>query len=167
MRDISLIAAVDLNYGIGKEGKLLFPKQKRDMEYFKGLTINNTVIMGRKTFESLGFRPLKMRRNIVLSSTLKKDDYGGVEIYDNIEDVFRVLDKNEKIFVIGGEQIYREFLNFANKIYLTTIHTTKDADSFFPNFNQDKEFYSTHNGLFGSDELNEFPYSFKTYYRVK
>ena len=162
-----LIAAVDLNYGIGKENKLLFQNQHSDLQHFKDVTMGNTVVMGRKTFESIGMKPLYGRRNVVISSTLNDGDYDGVEICRTIEDVFNICKDDKKVFIIGGEQIYRSFVNFCNVVHLTIIHTTKEADSFFPRFNQDKEFYSVNGGLFPSDSKNEFPYSFKTYYRIK
>ena len=99
MANINIISAIALNGAIGKNGKLLFPNQKADMLHFKDITMNHTVVMGRKTFESLGNKPLRNRRNIVLSNTLPLTE--GIEIYKTKEEFLNNLNDNEEVFIIG------------------------------------------------------------------
>ncbi|NLL63770.1 MAG: dihydrofolate reductase [Ruminococcaceae bacterium] len=134
---ISMIAAVGKNLEIGKDNKLIwhFP---RDMKFFRKTTEGHTVIMGRKTFESLG-KPLKNRHHIVLT-TKESWHHENAETMCFVDDailIYGSLDKEEN-FVIGGGEIYEQFLPYANKLYLTEIDASADADVFFPNFDKSK-----------------------------
>lgn len=134
---ISMIAAIGKNLELGKGNDLIW-HFKEDMKFFKETTTGNTVIMGRKTFESLP-KALPNRRNIVITTNA---DYNpvGAEIATGIEEALDMC-KGENVFIIGGGKIYTEFLPYAQKLYLTEIEDTcEDADTFFPKF--DKEKYS-------------------------
>jgi dihydrofolate reductase len=128
------IVAVNLNWGIGYDGDLLqfIPE---DMKFFKEKTIGNVVVMGRETFDSFpGNKPLKDRVNIVLTRNKSfKDDR--LIICNSVEDTLKELKKydNDKIFIIGGESIYKQFLPYCNELYVTKVQNKKKADTFFPN----------------------------------
>lgn len=151
---IIIIAAVGKNLELGYKNQLLW-HLKEDMDYFKKVTTGSIVVMGRKTFESIG-RPLPNRENIVISKSIKYID--GVKI---IDDPHKILEYNGKIFIIGGEQIYKFFLPYADKIYLTEIDKEALADSFFPEFN--KNDYTEEIVGRGSD--NDIDYTFKIYHK--
>jgi dihydrofolate reductase len=122
---ISIIAALDQNHLIGNNGKLPWYLPD-DLARFKKLTINKTVVMGRKTFESIG-KPLSERRNIVLSRNLDLK-IPGCEVYQTLP--AELL--NQELFIIGGGSIYQTFLSQATKLYLTIIHHTFIGDCYFP-----------------------------------
>ena len=129
--NISIIAAVGKNNELGINNDLIW-HFKEDMQFFKKTTTGSTVIMGRKTFESLP-KALPNRRNIVIS---KNKDYSaeGAEVADSIESALE-LTKNDNVFIIGGASIYKAFLPYAKDIYLTEIEAEyPDADTFFPTF---------------------------------
>ena len=128
---ISIIVAVADNLAIGKGNNLLWHISE-DLKYFKRITGGHTVIMGRKTWESIG-RPLPNRRNIVISRSLKVDSLAGAEVFGSLESALATLPANEEHFIIGGGEIYREALPLAEKLYITFVHiTVNDADTFFP-----------------------------------
>lgn len=130
---VSMIAAVGKNLELGKNNDLIW-HFKEDMKFFKETTMGHPVIMGRKTFESLP-KVLPGRRNIVISSNAEyKAD--GAEVVTSVEDALKIAE-NEDAFVIGGGKIYKEFLPYANNLYLTEIDADcKDADTFFPKFDK-------------------------------
>lgn len=128
---MNIIVAVDKNYGIGRDGKLLFSIPE-DMAFFRSMTKGKTVIMGRKTLESLpDGRPLKGRRNIVLS---RDNAFGAenVEVVDSVEELLSIICDDEAAFVIGGESIYRALLPYCSRAYVTMVDAERDADRFFP-----------------------------------
>ena len=128
------IVAVDLNWGIGCKGKLL-QSIPEDMKFFKEKTIGNVVVMGRETFESLsGKNPLKDRVNIVLTRSESFND-DRLIICNSIDEVLNELQKyeNDKIFIIGGESVYKQFLSYCDELYITKIYNRYKADKFFPN----------------------------------
>ena len=128
--EIHLIWAQDFKGGIGKQGQLPWHISE-DLKNFKKITLNSTIIMGRKTWDSLPFKPLLNRRNIVISHS----NVSNVEVYHNIDDCINTL-KNElisKIFIIGGSSIYKLFFNYATHLHITFINIkSKDLDTFFP-----------------------------------
>ncbi|WP_297278010.1 dihydrofolate reductase [uncultured Brachyspira sp.] len=152
---ISLIAAVDSKNGIGLNGIMPWGHIKEDMQFFRSTTMGYPVLMGRVTFESLGCKPLPKRKNIVISSNINEEL---IKQYDNLiyEKSFEntisklLLDKNNQIFIIGGESIYRKALDYADKVYLTHINKDYNCDRFFPNI--DKH-------LFNSNRLSNFTYN--------
>ena len=127
---IHLIWAQEINGGIGKNGKLPWHISE-DLQNFKKLTLDSTILMGRKTWESLPIRPLSKRRNIVLSS--KK--VFNVECYTSVEGCIEKLidDGIDKLFVIGGSTVYPNFINRANELHITQVdEVTKGIDTIFP-----------------------------------
>ena len=127
---IHLIWAQDENGGIGKDGKLPWHISE-DLKNFKRLTSGSTILMGRNTWESLPIRPLPERRNIVLSSKEIPD----VECYMSAEECIETLDGDgiEKLFVIGGRTVYRNFIHRANKLHITRVNEiTQGIDTYFP-----------------------------------
>lgn len=128
---ISIIAAVDRNMAIGFENKLLF-WLPNDLKRFKALTTGNTIIMGRKTFESLPKGALPNRRNVVLSSN-PSADCPRAEVFPSLEAALGSCKENEKVYIIGGASVYRQALPLADELCLTEIDATAEqADAFFP-----------------------------------
>ena len=128
--EIHLIWAQDFEGGIGKNGQLPWHISE-DLKNFKKLTLNSTIIMGRKTWDSLPFKPLPNRRNVVLSSNNISD----VEVYHNIDTCINTLQNESltKIFIIGGSSIYKLFFNYANYLHITFVDiSTNGLDTFFP-----------------------------------
>lgn len=128
-----IIVAVSENDAIGKDNKLLF-HLKEDMQNFKRLTTNNVVIMGRKTYESIG-KPLKDRINIVISRSDNKDEENLIWVHSLEEAIKKAKEYEKDIYIIGGGSIYKEALekDIVDKIYLTRIKKrVNDADTFFP-----------------------------------
>ena len=129
----SIIAAIGKNNELGKNNGLIW-HLPNDLKFFKEKTMNKKIIMGSTTFDSLG-RLLPNREHIVLSYTT---DYPKeVEVFNNMDDLLNKYENsNEEIFVIGGASIYKQFINYSNKLYLTEIDAEcKDASVYFPNFN--------------------------------
>ncbi len=131
---ISIIVATSLNWAIGRNNQLLWHISE-DLKYFKKITSGHTVIMGRKTWESIG-KPLPNRRNIVVSRSLEK--ITDAEVYKSLELALKAAG-NESLFIIGGGEIYEQALPLAEKLYLTIVNlTVEDADTFFPKINFDE-----------------------------
>ncbi len=129
----SAIVAVGKNYEIGKKNQLLWHISD-DLKNFKKITTGKTVIMGRKTFESIG-KPLPNRRNIILSRTLDKVE--GAEVFHSLDEVISLFGKsNEEVFIIGGADIYSEMFDSFQKLYVSFIkNEDTEADAFFPKIN--------------------------------
>ena len=127
---ISIISAIGKNNEIGKKNELLW-SLPRDMKHFRETTSGHTIIMGQKTFESIG-RPLPNRRNIVI--TLDKNySHDGIEIVHSPEELDVLLDKNTENFIIGGGMVYKLFIEKADKLYITHVNAEfPEADTFFP-----------------------------------
>ncbi len=133
---INIIVAISENNVIGRGNDIPWYIPK-DLEHFKKLTTGNTVIMGRKTYESLPkeYRPLPNRVNIVITRD-KSYQAKGCLVVNSLEEALRKSDNNREIFIIGGGQIYREGLKFAERIYLTKIHKNIEGDTYFPKLNK-------------------------------
>jgi dihydrofolate reductase len=151
---INIIVAYDRNLAIGKDNTLVW-KQSADLKRFKELTTGFPVVMGRKTFESIG-RPLPNRRNIVITRQDIKID--GVEIINSIEDIKNI---KEDIFIIGGGEIYKSCLILADKIYATEIDCQIEADTWFPNIDNSWKIESVQE--FKADEKNQYDFKFINY----
>lgn len=142
MKSFTLLAAVDREWGIGYHNQLLF-HLKRDMEVFQQKTLKNIVVMGRKTLESLpGGRPLPNRKNIVLTRRTSlfggdgKEDENLVILHSRREVIEYVEDAPEAVFIIGGGEIYRQFLDIASDAYITKVDEVKKSDTHFPDLDQ-------------------------------
>lgn len=159
------IVAVDKNWGIGCNGNLLayIPD---DLKYFKRMTKNNVVVMGRKTLESLpGSKPLSLRENIVITRDINYSIENCIifnDILTAVEEIVKIKDKD--VFIIGGESIYKQFLPFVTECYVTKIDKEFDADTYFPNLEDldwklveksEKQFY------------NNIGYTWCKYVRIK
>lgn len=125
---ISLIAAVDENYGLGNNNKLLC-HLPADLKYFKATTLGKPIIMGRNTFQSIG-KPLPGRRNIIVSRTLEKR--AEIEIASSVTEALALCGNVEELMIIGGAELFRQTLPIAERLYLTHIHHHFVADVFFP-----------------------------------
>jgi len=135
---ISLIAAIAENSALGKDNKLIF-RISEDLKRFKELTSGHPIIMGRKTFESIG-RALPNRTNIIV--TRDKDFKAeGCEVVHSVEEGIEAAGKVEKneVFIIGGGQIYRQAIKFADKLYLTVVEGRPEADTYFPDYAEFKK----------------------------
>ena len=128
--DFKIVACVDKNFGLGYKNNLLF-RIPADLKNFRELTLNHTIIFGRRTLETFpNQQPLDGRRNIILSQTLK--NLSGAEIVGSVEELFDKISPAEKNFVIGGAQIFNEFIPYATEIFLTVVDVAAQADVFFP-----------------------------------
>ena len=131
---IKLIAATDLHFGIGKDGKLLY-KIPEDLRLFKQLTAGNIVMMGRKTFESIGCKPLPDRINIVISSTKNYENDGAIT-FDSLETAVECSEQHfpdKDLYIIGGGQIYEQGIKYADEVILTKYNKLYEyADTYFP-----------------------------------
>ena len=127
---ISIIVAVSEDWGIGKDNELLWHISE-DLRRFKRLTLGNTVIMGKKTWESLPRRPLPGRKNIVLSDVPGECIDFSITAY-SIKDALSRCETDENVFIIGGGSIYRQFMPLADRLYITHVHKKAPADIYFP-----------------------------------
>ena len=162
-----MIVAVDEKNAIGKENQLLC-HLKGDMVNFKELTTGHPIIMGRKTFESLPKGALPNRVNIVLTKDEEKIFDKAISC-SSINEVLnlRVIKNCERCFVIGGAQIYKQFFDIADKLYVTSIrHTFDGADAFFPEIDIEDWKINSVSDEFKADEKNDQPYFFAVYERI-
>lgn len=157
---ISLIAALSNNSVIGINGKIPW-ELKEDLTHFKETTLGSAIIMGRKTFESIG-KPLAERLNIVMTSNPKGLD--GIQEVSSIENAIKVgLNFSENIFVIGGQSIYETFLPISTKMYLTFIDIEVSGDTFFPKW--DKSEWEEVSRKRFKNKIKEIEYSFVEFNR--
>ena len=157
---INIIAAVAKNRAIGCKNKLLY-WLPNDLKRFKSLTTGHTIIMGRRTFESLPKGALPNRRNIVISRSVAS--LPGCECYGSLEEAFANCRKDEDVYIIGGGSIYEQAIAFADRLCLTEIDDTPaDADTFFPDYSDWKE---VERESHAKDEKHEFCYDFVDYVR--
>ena len=161
MKNISIIACVGKNLELGKNNDLIW-HLPNDLKYFRKVTSGKTVIMGRRTFDSLpGILP--KRRNIVLQLP-NESKIEGVEIFNDIPSILEAVKNEDEAFIIGGASIYKQFLEYANKLYLTEVkEKCRDAQVYFPKF--DKRKYKKNIVGYGSD--NDIEYEFVIYERRK
>ncbi len=162
---LSIIVAVAKNNVIGKDNQLIWHLPE-DLKRFKRLTTNHTIIMGRKTFESLG-RVLPNRKHVILCNDAKMSvDDENVEILDDISKLKKYKDSEEENFVIGGATIYKLLMPYADKMYVTHINEEFEGDVYFPEISEnDWKITEKEKGL--RDEKNPFDYEYVTYERIK
>ena len=157
-RNLNIIVCIAKNRAIGRNNQLLY-HLRNDLRRFKALTTGHTVIMGRRTFESLPKGALPNRRNIVL--THSSQQWPNTEVYTSLDEALKHCSDNEEVFIIGGSTVYHEALPLANKLFLTLVdHSPNDADTFFPVIGN--EWVETERESHPSDEQNKQPYSFIT-----
>jgi dihydrofolate reductase len=161
---ISIIVAVAQNDAIGKNNDLLW-HIPADMKRFKKLTLGHTLIMGKRTYQSLPIKPLSNRRSIVITDD-PDDHFEGCLMVSSIEAALALCDPSEENFIIGGASIYRQFLPLADRLYLTKVHKDFEGDVFFPNVNYNHWKLSSEEN-YPPDEKNDFAYSFLIYDRIE
>jgi dihydrofolate reductase len=162
---ISIIVAVAKNRAIGACNALLW-RLSNDMKRFKELTTGHTIIMGRKTFESLPKGALPNRKNVIVSRH-PNVTFKDCEVFNDLTAAIERCKDDPEVFIIGGGQIYKQALPYADKLYITYVHHTFDnADAFFPVIDAESWMLSS-NEDHPADEKNTLPYSFQTYIRKK
>ncbi len=155
---ITIIAAVAANRAIGLDNKLLY-WLPNDLKRFKALTTGHTIIMGRRTFESLPKGALPNRRNIVLSRT--QSDFPGCDTYTSLDEALQHCAADEDVYIIGGSSVYEQALSIADRLCLTEIHDTPaKADAFFPPYDDWKE---SEREEHTTDEKHHQAYAFVNY----
>jgi dihydrofolate reductase len=156
--EISLIAAKGKYNEIGYQNKLIW-HIKEDFEWFQWQTFNKPVVMGRSTYESIG-KPLKHRINVVLSRDKNYNPDPRVLVLSSVDEVIYEFRKYKELMIIGGENVYKQFMPYANRLYLTEVDEAFVADTFFPEFPLEdyRECYSR-KGV----EDTGFEYHFKVY----
>lgn len=161
---ISIIVAVAANRAIGLRGGLIY-RLSADLRRFKMLTTGHTVVMGRRTFESLPKGALPNRRNIVLSRSARPDAFPGAEVFPSLEAALAACRPEEQVFIIGGASVYAEALPLADRLCLTHLDATPpEADVFFPAYDA-AEWQCVASESHEPDEKNEVPYTFADYVR--
>ena len=162
MTSLSIIVAMANNYAIGKDNQLLWHLPE-DLKYFKRVTMGKPLIMGRKTFDSIG-RPLPGRLNIVV--TRQKDwQQEGVRVVHHLDDAIKLagaqalIDGADEIMLIGGAQLYETALAKADKIYLTRVDTTLEGDAFFPTLDE-SQWQEKKRESFSASDKNPYAYAF-------
>jgi dihydrofolate reductase len=154
---VSIVVAISENHAIGKDNKLLW-HLSADLKHFKEITTGHTVIMGRKTYKSVG-RPLPKRRNIII--TRQPIAIEGCEVVNSIEAALSLCADEDEVFIVGGAEIYRQSMHLTDRIYLTIVHKEFEGDSFFPEIKKE-EWKELSREYHQPDEKNPIPYSFIT-----
>jgi dihydrofolate reductase len=150
---LSIIVAVASDGAIGRANDLLW-HLPADLKRFKELTTGHTILMGRKTFESLPHGPLPNRRNIIISRSLPAQP--GAEVYPTIQQALEACASDEEVFIIGGGEIYRQLLPSTERIYLTRVQASfPDAEVFFPELDP-TEWIEEALEVYPRDERNEY-----------
>ena len=158
---VSIIVAIAQNGTIGDKNSLLW-HIKEDMRFFRTTTSGHAVVMGRKTFESLGSRPLPKRTNIVI--TRADREFEGALTAHSLEEAIRLAEGDEEIFIIGGAQIYREALRIADRMYITRVMHDYEGDTSFPDIDL-SEWELVAEEKHDRGEEYEYPFAFLTYER--
>lgn len=158
---ITLIAAAAENNALGKDNRMIWHLPD-DFKRFKQLTTGHHIIMGRKTLESMN-GPLPNRTNVVIT---RQADYvyEGCVIVHSLDEALAACPQNEEVFIIGGGEIYNQSINKADKIELTRVHTTMEADAFFPEINEN-EWTLTESVYHDKDEKHKLDFVFETWVR--
>lgn len=161
---LSMIVATADNRVIGKDNKMPW-HMPADLAYFKQVTLNKPVVMGRKTFESIG-RPLPGRRNIVISRDTSYQA-PGIEVVHSVEQALALVDEVAEIMVIGGGAIYQHCLPRADRLYITHIDLAVDGDTQFPDWQQQGTWQQESSSQHKADDKNPYDYQFAVYKRIK
>jgi dihydrofolate reductase len=155
---ISFIVAMDIEQAIGLGNDLPW-RLPADLAYFKKKTLNHTILMGRKTYESIG-KPLPHRTNVIITKNREFTAEGCIVVHSVEEAAAQFAD--EEVFVIGGAEIFRLFMPIVDRLYITLIEHEFEADTFFPDFEiEDWNLVSSEDGV--TDEKNPYTYSFLVY----
>lgn len=165
MPTISIIAAVADNLAIGHKKQIPW-YMPADLKHFKEITTGHTLIMGKRTFESLPNGPLPNRKNIVMTTMLTEGVVDGYFEADSIDDALELSSNAEKVFVIGGSAIYKQFMDLVETLYITRVHGEFIADTYFPEIDF-SNWVEVSREDHVADEKNPYPYSFLVYQRKK
>lgn len=157
-----LIAAAAENGALGKDNKMLWHLPD-DFKHFKSLTSHHYIIMGRKTFESFK-SPLPNRKHVIITRQLDYDVPEDCIVVNSLEQALKLTSGQEEVFVIGGGEIYDLALPLADKVELTRVHHTFDADAFFPKL-KEEEWKLLSELKHNIDEKHEYPFTFQTFIR--
>ncbi|WP_099351586.1 dihydrofolate reductase [Fredinandcohnia onubensis] len=160
---ISLLVAMDKNQLIGKDNDLPW-RLPADLAYFKRVTMGHPIIMGRKTYDSIG-RPLPGRENIIVTrDTSYKAE--GCKVIHSIEEIVKMNQQtDQELFVIGGAEIFKEILPYSDRLYITEINEGFDGDTYFPAFDKAKwKVISKEQGI--KNEKNPYDYTFLVYEKI-
>lgn len=157
-RGLGLVVAISENNAIGKDNQLLW-HLPADLKHFKNITSGHTIIMGRKTYDSIG-KPLPNRRNIVITRQTGLH-LEGIEVVNSLDEALALCKDEKEVFIIGGAEIYRQAILICDRIELTRVHQEFDADAFFPELDNEtwKEVWKEDHL---PDEKNKFAYTFST-----
>lgn len=158
---VSIVVAIAENHAIGKDNKLLWHLPK-DLKHFKEITTDGTVIMGRKTYDSVG-KPLPNRRNIII--TRQQIEIAGCEVVNSLQAALDLCQGLEEVFIVGGAEIYKQAMPLTDRIYLTIVHQKFEGDTYFPEIKPDT-WRETERADHEADEKNAFPFSFITLERA-
>jgi len=164
MKTLSIIVAIAENYGIGKNNDLLWHIPD-DLKRFKKLTTGHTIIMGKKTYESLPVKPLPNRVNIVITD-VPGETFEGCEMAYSIDDAIDKCPDHDECFIIGGGMIYKQFMDHADKLYITFVHKEFPADTYFPKFNP-TEWRLIEEEKHEPDGNLDFSYTYTVFARIK
>jgi dihydrofolate reductase len=160
---ITMIAALGLNGVLGKDNDLLW-HLPRDMQHFRKATLNKVVLMGRKTFLSFGAKPLPQRTNIILTRD-KKFDARGVQVVHTLEEALKALRVAEnEAMVIGGGELYKQILPYADRLLLTVVDVNLEGDTYFPNVDY-AQWHLVKEEWFAPDERHAYGFWIRDYRR--
>lgn len=159
---ISMVVAAAENNAIGKDNKLLW-HLPLDLKFFKSITMGCPIVMGRSTFESVG-KPLPGRRNIVMTRS-KGLSFQGCEMVHSVEETLHLLQSEPQVMIVGGAEIYRLFMPIAERIYLTRVHTSPEADTFFEEFDKE-QWHKVSSEAHPADERHLYAYTFEVWDRL-
>ncbi|MCE2495800.1 MAG: dihydrofolate reductase [Flavobacteriales bacterium] len=160
---LSMIVAASENNAIGKYNELLWHLPK-DLKYFKEVTSGHCIIMGRKTFDSIG-KPLPKRRNIVITRR-EEFEVEGVEVANDIEAAIDMVGEDQEPFIVGGGTIYEQALHYVNRVYLTRVHAHVNGDTFFPELDLN-EWQRVLHESHKKDAKHAYDFSFEVWDRKK
>ena len=161
---LSIIVAIANENVIGKDNQLIWHLPE-DLKRFKEITSGHKIIMGRKTFESLG-RVLPNRKHIILCNDMEMDiDNENVEVLDDISKLDKYIKSDEECFVIGGATIYKLLMPYANKMYITKINQSFEGDVWFPEIKEEWQEVSKEKGI--KNEANPYDYEYIVYIKEK
>jgi dihydrofolate reductase len=158
---LSIIVAYDHNQGIGINNMLPW-KLSDDLKNFKQETLNKPIIMGRKTFESIG-KALPGRRNIILSR--QNISFKNCEVFSNVKLALESVKHENEVMIIGGDNIYKQLVPFADKLYITQVNANVKADAFFPTWDK-KIFKSISNRKFNKSDRNQYDFEAQIWEKI-
>jgi dihydrofolate reductase len=156
---LTTIAAVAQNGVIGNNNELIW-RLPDDLKHFKNLTKGHTMIMGRKTWESIGAKPLPHRRHIIITRNFDYDAEDA-EVVSTIDEALELAKGDEKVFIVGGGEIYKLAMPYINRMELTIVHHDFEGDTYFPEFNY-ANWKEVASELHEADERHAYPFSFLT-----